>query len=200
MIKNIIFDFGDVFINLDKAVVSRELVALEDPGLLMKLKSLNDDFEVGAIRAQEFLNGLKEVFPTRSRTELKNLWNAMLLDFPLHRLTFLEDLAAAGEQRLFLLSNTNELHIPHVRTVMGEKNYQRFRGSFEGFYLSHEIQMRKPNPEIFEFVLGENLLKAGETLFVDDSLENIEAARKMGIKTWHLQVGQEEITALKSRM
>lgn len=193
-------DFGDVFINLDKEVITRELATVEDTTELLKLKSLNDAFEVGAISSEKFLTGLQEVFPHRSQQDLADLWNAMLLDFPDHRLEFLEELARNRKHRLFLLSNTNELHIPHVRTIMGETKFQRFRNSFEKFYLSHEIQLRKPHPEIFEFVLDENRLRAPETLFVDDTLENIRAASKLGLLTWHLQVGAEDIADLTSKL
>jgi putative hydrolase of the HAD superfamily len=200
MIKNIIFDFGDVFINLDKEIFNRELPQLPSPLLLTRLKLLNGDFETGRIGADEFLEGLQQAFPGRGTKTLLTLWNSMLLDFPVQRLEFLEKLARTREYRLFLLSNTNELHIPHVARKLGESDYNRFRSSFEGFYLSHEIGLRKPNKEIFEFVLQKHLLYPQETLFIDDTLENIEAAAGIGLQTWHLQVGQEDITQLKSRL
>ena len=59
---------------------------------------------------------------------------------------------------------------------MGKDVFDRFRGCFEAFYLSHEIGMRKPDPEIFSFVLENNGLKPGETLFIDDTEEHIESA------------------------
>ena len=200
MVKNIIFDFGDVFINLDKGIISRELAQLQDPLLPYRLKLLNDSFEIGSIGADAFLDGLQEALPGRKRHALLALWNSMLLDFPPQRLEFLERLASSGSYRLFLLSNTNELHIPHVMEKLGKDAYARFRGCFEGFYLSHEIRLRKPEKEVFEFVLQQHRLLAGETLFVDDTLENVEAAAGIGLQTWHLQVGQEDITQLKSRI
>jgi putative hydrolase of the HAD superfamily len=124
----------------------------------------------------------------------------MLLDFPDERLEFIEILAEEGDYRLFLLSNTNALHIPHVEKIMGSEKFNRFKNSFEKFYLSHEINLRKPNAEIYEFVLNENGLKAEETFFIDDTKENIEVAEKMGIRCWNLQVGQEDIIQLKSKL
>ncbi len=200
MIRNIIFDFGDVFINLDKPVVTRELSALEDMALVGRLKALNDAFEIGSVAARDFLTGLQEAFPGRSQESLKALWNAMLLDFPEHRLHFLEMLAGSSDYRLFLLSNTNELHISHVMKLMGESRYLRFRNSFEGFYLSHEIGLRKPGAAVFEFVLQQHRLKAPETLFIDDTYENIVSARGLGMQAWHLQVGKEDITDLKGKL
>lgn len=200
MVKNIIFDFGDVFINLDKEIISRELTQMTDPLLPYRLKILNDSFETGRIEAGDFLDGLQEALPGRQRHTLLRLWNSMLLDFPTQRLEFLEHLADSGNYRLFLLSNTNELHITHVKEKMGESMYSRFRDCFEGFYLSHEIRLKKPDKEVFGFVLEQHQLEAGETLFVDDTLENIKAAAELGMQTWHLQVGQEDITQLKCRL
>jgi putative hydrolase of the HAD superfamily len=200
MIKNIIFDFGDVFINLDKMVVTRELSRLSDPEVLVRLKALNDAYETGNITSKDFIEGLQEALPGRNSEQIKALWNSMLLDFPEHRLLFLEKLAHSAKYRLFLLSNTNELHILRVAEIMGASKFKRFRDSFEGFYLSHEIRMRKPDPGIFRFVLEEQQLHSQETLFIDDGAENIDAARKLGIKTWQLQVGTEDITSLASKL
>jgi putative hydrolase of the HAD superfamily len=140
------------------------------------------------------------MLPGRKRASLITLWNSMLLDFPESRLAFLESLSKTGLYRLFLLSNTNEIHIAHVMEKMGEVDYSRFRESFEGFYLSHELQLRKPEKAVFEFVLGKHGLRTGETLFIDDTRENIEAARALGLQTWHLQVGIEDISQLKTRL
>jgi putative hydrolase of the HAD superfamily len=83
---------------------------------------------------------------------------------------------------------------------MGQGRFDRFKNCFEKFYLSHEIRLRKPDPEIFDYVLKENGLVAAETLFVDDTEENTIAAGKLGIKTWHLRVGTEDIVDLNSRL
>ncbi|SHJ54029.1 putative hydrolase of the HAD superfamily [Arenibacter nanhaiticus] len=200
MIKNIIFDFGDIFINLDKQIVFKEMKKHGIHDFLPRLTPLNEAFEVGSIGPDEFLNELHLHFPQVSPLEIKRIWNSMLLDFPEYRLQFLEDLAKQQDYRLFLLSNTNALHIPHVEQQMGKLQFERFRNCFEQFYLSHEIKLRKPNQEIFEFVLNENNLKASETFFIDDTLENTVAATPLGIKTWNLLVGKEDIISLKERL
>ncbi len=124
----------------------------------------------------------------------------MLLDFPDNRLEFIEDMAKENNYRLFLLSNTNALHIEEVEKKIGTEKFNRFRNSFEKFYLSHEIHLRKPNADIYNFVLKENGLKAEETFFIDDTKENTDAAEKLGIKCWNLQVGHEDIIHLKSKL
>ncbi|MEO1012866.1 MAG: HAD family phosphatase [Bacteroidota bacterium] len=201
MIKNIIFDFGDVFINLDKQIVFREA---EKYGALDRLgsemKQINNDFEVGRISIEAFISALKRIFPEIGEQKIVDIWNGMLLDFPKKRLEFLESLVRDGEYRLFLLSNTNALHIPHVQRIMGVTDYNRFKGAFERFYLSHEIGLRKPNTEVFEFVLKENHLTASETFFIDDTKENTDGAEKLGIRTWNLQVGLEDVVQLKEKL
>jgi len=201
MIKNIIFDFGDVFINLDKQIIFREMQkfggSLE---LTPEMISLNESYEIGVISSEEFIEKLKSVYPKASAGEIMDIWNGMLLDFPEKRLEFIESLAKEGQYRLFLLSNTNALHIPHVEEKMGSDRFYRFKNSFEQFYLSHEIQLRKPNAEIYRFVLDENGLEPNETFFIDDTKENTDAAEKLGIRCWNLKVGQEDIVDLKSKL
>lgn len=201
MIKNIIFDFGDVFINLDKEVIFREIVKYGgSPELSPDLVTLNESYEVGEINSANFIEALVKVYPEASPSKIKHIWNSMLLDFPDYRLEFLETLASENKYRLFLLSNTNALHIPFFAKKIGEKKFNRFKNSFEKFYLSHEIRLRKPNREIYEFVLSENGLKAEETYFIDDTKENTDAAEKLGITCWNLQVGTEDIVHLKDKL
>ena len=139
---------------------------------------------------------LEEAQPAR----LVSLWNQTIRDFPEERLVFLETLKQAGTHRMFLLSNTNDLHMEYVEAQMGQVLFQRFRTCFEGFYLSHQIGMRKPDPEIFRYVLQNHGLEAGETLFIDDTFEHIQGAASLGIQTWHLQVGRETILELPKRI
>lgn len=201
MIRNIIFDFGDIFINLDKQIIYREMLQFGGTAERMpEIKILNDSYEIGGISSEEFIDTLVGHYSGAKPTAIVRIWNSMLLDFPDERLQFVEGLAAEGNYRLFLLSNTNELHIAHVEKRMGAEKFGRFKNSFEKFYLSHEIKLRKPSAEIYEFVLNENGLKAEETFFIDDTKENTDAAQKLGIKAWNIQVGTEDIVQLKSRL
>lgn len=201
MIKNIIFDFGDIFINLDKEIVFREIVKFGgNPVLSPEIHTINMNYEIGEISSKSFVSQLSEVYPKASPEDIIGIWNGMLLDFPDYRLEFIEKLAKEQSYRLFLLSNTNALHIPEAERKMGIEKFDRFRNCFEKFYLSHEIHLRKPNADIFNFVLNENGLKAEETFFIDDSKENTDAAEKLGITCWNLQVGKEDIIHLKSKL
>ncbi|WP_373072167.1 HAD family hydrolase [Zeaxanthinibacter enoshimensis] len=200
MISNIIFDFGDVFLNLDKTAPYRDLSEQELVQAGPELYAINSAYEIGTLDSPTFIKKMGQLFIGRSSHELEILWNSMLLDLPEERLLFLEKLSAEEPYRLFLLSNTNELHISHVKASIGRDRFSRFKNCFEQFYLSHEIGLRKPEEAVFRYVLEENKLKPEETLFIDDTLEHVEAARRLGIKGWHLQVGEEDVTQLKSRL
>lgn len=200
MIKNIIFDFGDVFINLDKNATKEHLAALGHYEITPELESLAIQYEKGLITTSFFLNEAEKLLPNTRQADLIEAWNSIILDFPDYRLSFLKDLVSHTNFRLFLLSNTNELHIKKVVEHMGTENYLAFKGCFEAFYLSHEIHLRKPEPEIFKMILESNALKAEETIFIDDTLVHIEAAKKIGIATWHLKVNEEDIVELNSKL
>jgi putative hydrolase of the HAD superfamily len=200
MIENIIFDFGDVFINLDKLATAREMQLYGFKNLTPELEALFTAYEKGLITTEHFLNQTNHLFPKASRLDLIHAWNSIILDFPEQRLKFIEKLANEEDYRLFLLSNTNELHIEFVKQRMGKERYARFKNCFEKFYLSHEINLRKPEPAIFEYVLNSNNLKADKTFFVDDSKEHTSAAAKLGIRCWHLKVGKEDILDLNTQI
>ncbi|KAA2216878.1 HAD family hydrolase [Maribacter flavus] len=200
MIKNIIFDFGDIFINLDKTAVFKKMAAFGYTEYTDALDLLCKEYEMGLMSSEDFLAGLKEMYPEATETDLLDAWNSILLDFPEHRLEFIENLKAQESHRLFLLSNTNDLHIEYVQKTMGEDRFDRFKNCFEGFYLSQQIKMRKPNSDIYEHVLNENALIPEETLFIDDTKANTDSAEKLGIRCWNLQVGKEDITELNKKL
>ncbi|MCG1037158.1 HAD-IA family hydrolase [Polaribacter sargassicola] len=195
MIKNIIFDFGDIFINLDKPATYREMAALGVTKITEEMVDVYHQYEQGFITTDDFVNFYHNKFDLK-KEDLVNAWNAVLLDFPVKRLEFLKELAASKKYRLFLLSNTNDLHISWIKKSLGDTFFNEFKDCFEQFYLSHEINFRKPNKEIYEFVLKENKLIAEETLFVDDLKENTDSANKLGIYTWNLIPGEEEVVEL----
>ncbi|MEW7279267.1 HAD family phosphatase [Aquimarina sp. 2201CG1-2-11] len=194
MIKTIIFDFGDVFINLDKPATLKELYKLGNNRPVREIQELNKRYEVGALTTKEFISDLKIYFPTASDEQLTQAWNAILLDFPKHRLEFICNLAATQKYKLLLFSNTNELHINWIKKHVDFFN--EFKSCFDSFYLSHEVKLRKPNTAVFEFILHQHQLIAEETLFIDDTKENTDAAAALGIHTWNNNPITEDVTNL----
>ncbi|WP_290700802.1 HAD family phosphatase [Lacinutrix sp.] len=195
MIKTIIFDFGDVFINLDKeGAMKNALELFEIEELSEDLVAINTLYEQGLLSTEEFVDFYTENFPKLSKKEIIEAWNYIICDFPPKRFDFAKQLAEDKKYNLILLSNTNELHIDCIKKHVSF--YDDFKSCFNKFYLSHEIMLRKPNADIFEFVLNENKLKAEDCLFIDDTKENTETAAKLGLKVWNNDPKTEDIVDL----
>lgn len=195
MIKTIIFDFGNVFIDLDiEAAHQNALNTLKVESLSKEIQGFNSFYEQGLISTSEFINFYTENFPELSKAEITNTWNYMLREFPEYRFDFLKKLKESSKYKLILLSNTNDLHISYIKRNVAF--YETFKNCFDAFYLSHEINLVKPNPNIFEFVLNENNLKAEECLFVDDNNDNIKTANQLKINTWHINPENEDVINL----
>jgi putative hydrolase of the HAD superfamily len=194
MINTIIFDFGDIFINLDKQATIDGLIKLGLSKWNEDLEQLNIQFEKGQISRENFLLGIQKHIPNASLDEILEAWNAVLLDFPLYRLEFLQKLSK--KYRLFLLSNTDSIHIETFEKEHGASFYSDFYQCFEKIYFSFEIEMRKPDTEIYKHLIRNHELSAKHTLFVDDKKENTDAALTLGLQVWNLQVGQEDVINL----
>ena len=195
MIKTIIFDFGDVFINLDKEGALQHAQNLFKTDLFSKnMIETNHFYEKGMISTASFIKFYKNEFPNISETEIIETWNIIIKDFPAYRLDFLKSLSEEKKYRLILLSNTNNLHINWVKSHI--PFYVEFKNYFDAFYLSHEIHLRKPSFDIFQFVINEHNLKANECLFIDDTAEHTISASQLGLHTWNLNPKTEDITQL----
>lgn len=195
MIKTLIFDFGNVFINLDlKGAIEHTFSKFKIDSLSEEMDAFNCLYEQGLISTEEFIEFYAENFPDISTEELIDIWNFMLKDFPKHRLEFLQQLKKESNYKLILLSNTNELHIDWV--IKNIEFYEAFKNCFNAFYLSHEIHLRKPEKEIFEFIISENNLKANECLFIDDNKDNCMTSKSLGIETWHIDPETEDVSNL----
>jgi HAD superfamily hydrolase (TIGR01509 family) len=194
MIEAIIFDLGDVFLNLNHQ-------ASVDAFKKLGLTEWNDDlkaktilFETGKIDELQFLETVQNYLPNTELTEIREAWNAIIGDFPLERLEFLEKLQ--NKYAIFLLSNTNPTHIDKFEHRVGLTFAREFYAHFNKIYFSFETKVRKPDEAVFNLILKQNNLKPNKTLFVDDTLEHIEVAKGLGINTWQILVGQDDVTNL----
>lgn len=194
MINTIIFDFGDIFINLDKEAPIIEFSKLGLKEWTEDLDELNLSFEKGKISELQFIEGFQKHMPNASIDEIRSAWNTILLDFPLYRLEFLQMLSK--KYRLFLLSNTDAIHIDRFQHKAGITFYREFYQCFERVYFSFELGMRKPDAEIFNYLVKKHELTPKRTLFIDDKKENTDAALALGFQVWNLQVGKEDVVHL----
>lgn len=195
MINTLIFDFGNVFINLDLVKGTEAFLnTLGIDALPDHCIETNNAYEVGAISTNAFINYYIKAFPHVSKTDFITAWNAILREFPIERLEFLKQLQSNTSYKLILLSNTNTLHIDWIKTNIAF--YETFKNCFDAFYLSHEINLRKPNASIYNFVLTSHNLKPEQCLFIDDNADNIASANSININTWHITPYEENVTTL----
>ena len=193
--KNIIFDFGGVIINIDYERVIQAFVKLgvkDFDALFSQLKQhhLFDDLDKGLISADEFRSRLKSISNVPLTDEqINDAWNAILINLPKENIDLLLELKK--HYRLFLLSNTNEIHEKaFTKMMMDDFGENVLHKVFERIYFSHLINKRKPDVETFEQVVKENNLKVPETLFIDDSPQHIEAAKQIGLQTLLFEKGK----------
>lgn len=193
--KNIVFDLGGVILNLDLQRTSdafRNLGFADFDSVYGQLKQSDvfDRFDKGHLSENDFRNALAAHLPeTVTASEIDSAWNAMLLDLPAARIRFLESIK--NTHRIFLLSNTNEIHVRAFEAYLEQAfGFSNFEHIFEKVYYSCRIGLRKPDREIFDFVLAENNLHPGETLFIDDSPQHVEGARLTGITGYWLRDGK----------
>ena len=196
MIKTLIFDFGDVFINLGKEAPYIEMKKLGIHSFSDEMIEINKLYETGTISTSVFLDYYHKTCSNTTKNQLSEAWNSIILDFPEYRLKYIEALATSKKYQLILLSNTNDLHIEKVIENMATKRFLRFKNCFDAFYLSQEIHLRKPNFDIYNFVLDTHQINPKESLFIDDTKENTESAKKLGIHTWNIIPKKEDIVDL----
>ncbi|HXA01764.1 MAG TPA: HAD family phosphatase [Cytophagaceae bacterium] len=198
-IKNLIFDLGGIIINIDFQLTFEAFAEASGMDVIGMIKKFEDEkifsrFEKGALTEKElrFLIN-KELNTSLSDEAFDQAWNALLKDIPPERIEMLKELGR--NYRLFLLSNTNSIHIAAVNKILYKTSgIEKLDLLFEKVYYSHEIGMAKPDIKIYEHVLKENGLKASESLFIDDNAENIKGASKAGLKTLHVKFPEECIT------
>ncbi|HLP65852.1 HAD family phosphatase [Flavobacterium sp.] len=194
MISTIIFDFGDIFINLEKEAQIEAFKKLGLNGPNEELIEANDQFEKGQLTELQFLETFTKFIPNASIEQIREAWNTIIGEFPLYRLEFLQLLS--HKYKLILLTNTDEIHISRFEHNVGISFFSDFYQCFEKVYYSYEMGMRKPDPAIFSYILNKHDLSPKRTLFVDDKKVNTDAAASLGIHVWNLQVGEEDVVDL----
>lgn len=189
-IDTIIFDFGGVLININyhktiEAFKELGINDFEERYSQANQSSLFNDLEIGKISMQRFVNDLLQYLPNGTPpNQVVQAWNAMILDVPKTAVDLLKSLK--GKYRLFLLSNTNEIHIPKALMEWRKITDIDFYSCFDHVFLSHEMGLRKPDKEIFSRVCEEQNIQPENALFIDDSPQHIIGASKVGLNTFHL--------------
>lgn len=200
-LKNIIFDLGGVLLNIDYYKTKNAFLELgfgnfDEMYTQYSADTLFSGLETGKISNDDFLERLVKAAEGKINSDqIRKAWNAMLLDFRVPSLDFLEELSK--KYRLYLLSNTNAIHLEAFKEIFtSETGKPSLDAYFTKAYYSNLVGLRKPNEDIFEFILKDAGINATETLFIDDSYNNIETAKRLGFQT-HLLLAEEKIEKLR---
>ena len=197
-IKNIIFDLGGVLFDIDYTLTvgAMEKIGVKDFDKIFTQKNQSDLFnriEEGKISAEDFTRELAQISGVHLNTkDVAWALNTMLFNIPEHRFNLLNNLRK--NYRLFLYSNINEVHAAEIHRVIQETHgFPNFNQHFEKVYYSHELGIRKPNPEGFLRIISEQQLNPQETLFIDDSPQHVEGAKKAGLQAVWLDLKEKDI-------
>lgn len=189
-IKNIIFDYGNVIFNIDFKKVAE---AWKKLGITnadefyghRKQDPVFNAIERGEISPAEFRNRIRAIThkPELTDEQINNAWNSIFIGIPNGNHELLTEVNK--KYRAFLLSNINAIHYDYVHGYLKrEFGMDNNNHLFEKVYYSHLMGKRKPDADIFEQVLHENNLNPAETLFIDDSPQHLETAKKLGMQTY----------------
>lgn len=192
-IRNIIFDLGGVILDIDPQKTIDEFEKLgwsvsdQQNGQALGTM-LFFELETGNDSPETFRDKIRKVIGTSVSDQIiDEAWSAMIVHIPVERIRYIERLKE--QYRIYLLSNTNEIHRIKFHKMFEENFGYTFNRLFERNFYSHEMGLRKPNPAIFEKALKETGLNPQETLFVDDLAENVAAAEAVGINGLHITAG-----------
>lgn len=185
-LETIIFDLGEVIVDLDPQAVIMEFSYLTD-GKGKDLKELMVgspylfEYETGQIDDHTFIAAINELFESQITYEqFYHAWNLMIKDIPKKRLDLIKELQKTHQ--VLILSNTNAMHEQKFEQMMLDVMNSTMRDLVETAYYSHDIGLRKPNANIYEFVIADKSLNPEKSLFLDDKLENIVGAKGVGLK------------------
>ncbi|MDD7692142.1 MAG: HAD family phosphatase [Prevotella sp.] len=188
MIRNIVFDLGGVIMTIcqDEAIKRFKSIGLKNVENYLNPYTQTDifgDIEEGKISAEQFREKLSELIGKEvTYEECKFAWLGYRQDVPLRNLDILRKLKVQG-YKLILLSNTNPFMMSWGLSGEFDGNGNSLESYFDSLYLSYKLGVMKPNKKIFQYIIDNEKIQPGESLFIDDGERNINAARLLGFKT-----------------
>ena len=201
-IKNIIFDLGGVIIDIDQNQIVNhlkkngftDLELLESP----EVKHTLSQFERGILSADSFRKTLCSLLNLKISTQkFDEIWNSMILDIPQRRIDLVKKLKS--HYHVYLMSNTNEIHYDlFIRDLQLRFGYREFDSLFDKSFFSFDTHLSKPDPDFFTLILDRYRMKPEETLFIDDTPQNILTAQELGIITYHNLTGARVVNLFEN--
>ncbi len=189
-IKTIIFDLGGVLLDIDFKLTFKAFEELGVPDFEKRYSQYHaepffSDFEKGKVAIPDFFEKIRQICGCPlTDDQIRNAWNALLIGFPPERITWFNEIRK--KYRVFLFSNTNAIHYEWFAQKFQETTGNVFNDCFVKAYYSQEMGLRKPDLDSYRYIIKEQNLNTAETVFIDDTLPNIEAAKEVGLQGIHL--------------
>lgn len=199
--KTIILDLGGVIINIEPQIAFQNFAALANISLssvmdLFKSEDIFHKHEIGELSDENFYKILQEKLDIADLNQIKGAWNSLLLDIPKERIDLIIELRKS--YKLILLSNTNSIHIEFINNYLLDIYNTSLDQLFDDVYLSHLINLRKPQKEIYEHVIHHSNIAASSSIFIDDVFVNANSATLVGINGYHLDLTKSTLVDLLS--
>ena len=183
-IKCVIFDLGDVIVDLDFSRFFNEVITpspLNKPqsSIYLEFFRQSDIYHQGKISDEEFFKQSSELLEIGEELTAKHFFeafNSIISDLNREVVDIVKQIKEYNSIKIMCLSNINASHWKYLK----KQNWDIWQ-LFDEFILSHEIQMTKPDPEIFKYAIRKAKCKPKEIVFIDDGLNNIRAALELGL-------------------
>lgn len=183
----ILFDFGNVIIDIDFEILFEGFANASGKSVDAVKTRLSDHqvfrrYESGYFDNAEFFEVIRQTigFPFNNG-EIERIWNSMLLQIPPNRIELVRYLNTKFP--VFLLSNTNPIHINWCNNYLEEKYaIASVNALFKKAYLSYELGMWKPDEVIYKHVLDDAGFEPEQVIFFDDNLDNVISAQNLGMQ------------------
>jgi len=193
---HVVFDLGGVVFRLDKSIAIKRF---KEIGVTHVEEFLDDyaqkgifgDLEEGLITAEQYRDEMSKIVGKHlTMDQLEYAWTGYAAELYQRNFDALLRLRCEGFP-VALLSNTNPFMMRWARSSAFDGNGHSLDFYFDRLYLSYEMRMMKPSPEIFRAMIHGEQTTADNILFVDDSARNCEAAAALGIKTLNPDNGSD---------
>ena len=195
MIKNIVFDFGGVIVNLLR---ERAIQRFTDMGVTNAAELLDPyhqrgvflEVENGSINAEEFCDRLSVI--CKKPIDYKAAewgWLGFMGDVPTKRLSLISSLRK--KYNVYVLSNINPFVMGWARSNDFSGDGHKLDDYVDQIFTSYEIKSMKPSTEIFAYMIEATGLWPEDTIFLDDGEKNVAAAKEMGFHTFQPINGED---------
>jgi len=196
MIRNLLFDLGGVIFDLKRSACEEAFrqLGLQDTGKFFGEYGQKGPFmeiEEGKISPAQFHDYVRGIIGRVDLTdsEIDSAFMKFLVGIPVERLHCLQSLRR--NYGVYMLSNTNSIMWNDKIASEFKKDGLEVGDYFDGIVTSFEAKALKPNADIFRYAVSHLGIKPEETLFLDDSIDNIKAACELGFHGMHIKPGDE---------